>query len=390
MLRRFYLFSALILLLYGCAEEGIGPGLLAPEVNETFESASKRSYDKALSEFGSGPWLLDDALIGTTDEDRKRGSRAVRIRNAGSLRMAFDVDGALTITIWHATYGSDEDSEWELYMSTDYGRDWDKVGNTLSSSPTLQKVSFNINESGPVRFEIRKTDGAGRLNIDDIEAGEASGNGIGERGTPLIWGNPSLAVTDENEFRNYLMIKPAYSLSYHRDRGTANWVAWHLSPAWKGDEERQDDFRPDPDLPSGWYPVGSDSYTNTGFDRGHLCPSEDRDSTLNENSATFLMTNIIPQAPDLNRGPWKDLETYCRTLMDQGNELYIFAGGDGSGGSGSNGGTTSKIDNGRVTVPKTCWKIILILPEDGNDLDRVSTATRVIAVEMPNKQSAAD
>jgi DNA/RNA endonuclease G (NUC1) len=37
------------------------------------------------------------------------------------------------------------------------------------------------------------------------------------------------------------------------------------------------------------------------------------------------MTNMMPQAPDNNRGVWKNLEEYGRRLVEQGYELYVIA-----------------------------------------------------------------
>ena len=71
----------------------------------------------------------------------------------------------------------------------------------------------------------------------------------------------------------------------------------------------------------------STDYSGSGFDRGHHTPSADRTSSIPDNSATFFMTNMMPQAPNNNQGPWEELETYCRTLVGQGNELYIIMGG---------------------------------------------------------------
>jgi endonuclease G len=139
-------------------------------------------------------------------------------------------------------------------------------------------------------------------------------------------------------------------------------------------------------LPTACYPVVPADYTNTGFDRGHLCPSDDRDATPEDNSATFLMTNIIPQAPDLNRQTWRLLEEYCRKLLDEGNELYILSGAYGRGGTGSNG-SRNTIADGKVTVPARCWKIVVVLPEGKNDLKRIDASTRVIAVDVPNRQA---
>jgi endonuclease G len=202
----------------------------------------------------------------------------------------------------------------------------------------------------------------------------------------LALGNPSGAVASTSYPTNYLLSKTQYAMSYHRDRGIPNWVSWHLSAAWLGSAARQDDFRADATLPSGWYRVGSTSYSGSGFDRGHMCPSADRTASTTDNSATFLMSNMVPQAPNNNQRTWANLENYCRTLVSQGYELYVIAGSYGTGGTGSAGYKTT-IDAGRVTVPRRCWKVIVVLPEGSSDASRVSTSTRVIAIDTPNDNS---
>lgn len=203
----------------------------------------------------------------------------------------------------------------------------------------------------------------------------------------LAFGNPSGASMSDPD--NYLMVKSVYTLSYNRRRGIANWVSWHLSSAWKGDARRGNDFRLDPDLPRDWFAAKTGDYTDSGFDRGHLCPSDDRDGSAVDNSATFLLTNIVPEAPRHNREVWKELEDYCRKLMAGNNELYIVAGTDGTRGTGANG-EASKLANGKITVPASLWKVIVVLPVGSNDLQRVDANTRVIAVNIPNRQTAAD
>jgi endonuclease G len=122
----------------------------------------------------------------------------------------------------------------------------------------------------------------------------------------LALGNPSGASMGDPD--NYLMVKPVFTLSYNRRRGIANWVSWHLSTAWKGETRRGNDFRSDSDLPRDWFAAKTSDYTDSGFDRGHLCPSDDRDGSTVDNSATFLLTNIVPEAPRHNREVWKELE----------------------------------------------------------------------------------
>ena len=202
----------------------------------------------------------------------------------------------------------------------------------------------------------------------------------------LTLGNPSGATTDPAQFTNYLLSKAQYALSYHRDRGIPNWTSWHLSSSWIGSAPRQDDFRADAALPAGWYQAQSTSYSGSGFDRGHNCPSADRTSTVADNSATFFMTNMMPQAPRNNQQTWANLEDYCRTFLSAGNELYIICGSYGRGGTGSSGYATT-LDQSRVTVPTRCWKVVVILPTGTDDASRITAATRVIAIDTPNDNS---
>lgn len=355
---------------------------------ETFESGSKGAYAVADVSLTSGTWTLDEALIGTTTSDRKNGSKSVRVRDLGKITMKFNVtNGASTVNIKHAAYGTDGSSTWDLYQSTNSGSNWTKVGSTVTtSSTTLQTATFTVNQSGTVRFEIRKiSGGANRINIDDFEINDQSGGGgtFPPDGNNLGLGNPSGATAVISNENNYLMDKVYYSLSYNRSRATANWVSWYVGPTSLGSTPRQDDFRADVSLPAGWYQVGSTSYSGSGFDRGHNCPSGDRTSTVAANSSTFLMTNMIPQAPVNNQQTWANLENYTRTLISQGYECYVVMGAYGTGGTGSNG-TFNTIDQGRITVPNRVWKVVVAIPQGTNDISRISTSTRVIAINTPN------
>lgn len=199
----------------------------------------------------------------------------------------------------------------------------------------------------------------------------------------LTLGNPSNAGT--SSLNNYLLVKPQYVISYNCSIGRANWVSWQLNSSWLGSTRRQDNFRPDTTLPVGCYQVQSTDFSGSGFDRGHMTPSGDRTSSITNNSATFLMTNMIAQAPDNNQGIWANLEEYARTLVAQGKELYIISGGYGMGGTGSNGRFYT-IANGRVQVPNRTWKIIAVLDTPGLGLAGLTNSTRVIAVNIPNTQ----
>ena len=193
---------------------------------------------------------------------------------------------------------------------------------------------------------------------------------------PLIFGNPSNATGNIANENNYLMQKPQYTISYNRSKGEPNWVAWRLDSSWIGGAPRQNDYRPDTSLPAGWYQVTDIDYSGSGYDRGHMCPSGDRTRSIPDNSATFLMTNFVPQLSANNQGPWEEFETYCRSLAASGNEIYIITGPSGNVGT---------IANGQVVVPAVTWKVVLVLPNGSNDLSRVSRATRAFGIIVPNQ-----
>jgi endonuclease G len=203
----------------------------------------------------------------------------------------------------------------------------------------------------------------------------------------LTLGNPTNAVADLLQSNNYLMEKPSFTLSYNRDKGTPNWVSWHLETGWTGSLSRTDTFRADPAVSPDWYRVQSTDYFASGFDRGHMTPNADRDNPVSIplNQETFLMSNMVPQAPNNNQGPWADLENFLRTLLAT-NEVYVIAGPAGVGGAGDNGPATT-IADGHVTVPAFTWKVALVLPAGDDDVTRVNAGTRTIAVIMPNDNS---
>lgn len=82
---------------------------------------------------------------------------------------------------------------------------------------------------------------------------------------------------------------------------------------------KQDRFLPKPRLKN-------EQFTFMGYQRGHLCPSGDRDSRKDWYKDTFYTSNIVPMKPETNAGAWKETETICRLLATQGHQLRIVAG----------------------------------------------------------------
>jgi endonuclease G len=166
---------------------------------------------------------------------------------------------------------------------------------------------------------------------------------------------------------------------YNNKTKTAYWVLWQLNKSWMGAADRQNNFRPDDGRPDAWYKLRPNDYTGSGYDRGHIAPSADRTRNEADNSATFLMTNMMPQVPEVNRGVWGDLEEYCRELVQQGKELYIVAGPVGRNGSIGR--------KEKIAVPAKNWKVIVVLDRQGLGIQGITPDTRTIAVIMPNDSS---
>jgi endonuclease G len=416
----FFLIFCIAGTLSACTKNGTGTPVPTPQpytITETFESGTKTAYAAANVSLITGSWNFDDALIGSLATDVKNGNKSVRLRN-GMISMNFDIHGLTMLYISHAKYGNDASSVWQLFISSDSGVTYRQLGSDITeNNTTLATDSFAISTTSGVRFQIRKA-GTTRINIDDITfkgtrdpgiiIGIPDSTGVDTtgtsqpaqgRGTPvagtdappatgdnsnLLYGNPSNAQPDIVSIDNYLIDQHYYTESYNSTRSEPNWVSWHL-----GVEDitsvatRQNNFASFTGLPGGWYQVQSNSYSGSGFDRGHNCPSADRTSSTEANSATFLMTNMIPQAPQNNQQTWANLENYIRVQIAAGNEAYIIMGSYGTGGTGS-GGSATTINNSHVTVPSNIWKIAVILPAGNDDINRVSVTTRVIAVNTPN------
>ncbi len=186
---------------------------------------------------------------------------------------------------------------------------------------------------------------------------------------------------DADPSDDHLLDERAYVVSYSPVKHVPNWVAWRLDRSNLGHVKRKNDFRPDPALPAELYHVTDSDYLHSGYDRGHMCPSADREDTAEDNSLTFLFTNMQPQLHELNAGPWERLEVYERQRAEQGDVLYVVAGGIFSA-------PFPTIGQG-VAVPAANFKIIVALRPGQKPAD-ISSATDVLAVLMPNERGVGE
>jgi endonuclease G len=193
-------------------------------------------------------------------------------------------------------------------------------------------------------------------------------------------GNPTGAIADTNNHNHYLIQRTVEAIDYSDSLGEPVWASWDYTTGDTGSASRSTTYFTDTNLPPNFYRVTDNDYNGVGainFNRGHLCPSEDRTDTRQDNDTVFFMSNIMPQSGPNNQGVWNNLESDCRNLASAGNELLILCGPSGFG--------TNKIPSGKAYIGSNVWKIAVVVPlGSGIALSRLNVTNRVIAVSIPN------
>jgi len=198
--------------------------------------------------------------------------------------------------------------------------------------------------------------------------------------------NPNLAIEVPSIPANEIILsRDQYVISYNKTRRSPNWVAWKLEADQIGSSGRSNLFLQDSDLenyliksPNNPHAVDPNEYKGSCYDRGHQVPSADRTDNVENNQATFIMSNMLPQTAFLNRVIWEHLEQYTRDIVQgQGKKAYIFAGPIYDLDFGLIG---PKKD---IPVPSKNFKVIFILEANQTPAD-INTSTQTIAVIMPN------
>ena len=252
-----------------------------------------------------------------------------------------------------------------------------------SDSPTLASIDqrgvFTALGEGTAIFRATTADGSATATYA-LPIRVATASTTAQYAGNTEFGEP----TDADPSDDYIVRRPEYTSSFNKNRGIPNWVSYDLDATAFGPEDRCDCFTYDPLLPVSFTRYTTADYTGAGtfagygIDRGHLTRSFDRTSASLDNATTFYFSNVVPQASDLNQGPWAEMENYLGDLARlQNKEVYIIAGASGSKGTVKN--------EGLITIPAYTWKVAVILPRDqGLASIRTWKDVQVVAAIMPN------
>ncbi|GAY27458.1 dNA/RNA non-specific endonuclease [Prevotella sp. MGM1] len=210
----------------------------------------------------------------------------------------------------------------------------------------------------PVLSACDMSTGGKPLMGGDIGRGETEDTVVVLEKEPL----PDMADIALPAFRpasgEQILRRTAYTVSYNKDTRLPNWVAWNLTADHTDGPFKRAGlkFREDVDVPE---PRATDrDYYNSGYDRGHMCPSADCKWCEAAQSESFLFTNACPQVQGLNSGDWNEMEIMCRRWAEKYGSLYIVCGPilyDGK---------HKRIGKSKVAVPDAFFKVVLRLGDN--------------------------
>ena len=180
--------------------------------------------------------------------------------------------------------------------------------------------------------------------------------------------------------------RPGYALGYIEKHEQPSWVIYRMTAdeATTKAVKRGDDFRPDPQIPTGSATLAD--YRRSGYDRGHLAPAADMAFSGQTMSDSFYMSNMSPQKPAFNRGVWMHLEAQIRQFAVSERDIYVVTGPIFPKEK------TITVGSNAVTVPPAYYKVVydltppqkmigFIVPHEGSKASLSSFAVTVDAVE---------
>jgi len=111
--------------------------------------------------------------------------------------------------------------------------------------------------------------------------------------------------------------------------------------------KRPSSFKPDYSLPKKLRSYTS-NYSRTGYDRGHNNPNALWNYNRKLQKETFIMSNVAPQTPQLNRILWRKIERFVKIQSIKYQKLNVITGSCGVKGQVKN----------HVIIPNYFFKII--------------------------------
>lgn len=268
---------------------------------------------------------------------------------------------AQTVTITTTTSGA------TIYYTTD--------GTTPTTSSTHYTAAITVSTTTTIKA-IAVKDGVSSAVATatfTINSGSTTDNNVNRNALSskydkdkymwsLEW--PRINETDNNTWvvKSTSEYGVTFSLEWSNSLIANRWTCYTMHNGNNSNTvSRKDAFAEDPELPSSTRSTLND-YSNSGYSRGHLCPSADRLCSREQNSQTFYLSNMQPQWQSHNGGIWLRLENKIRNWDEICDTLYVVKAATISdvtlNNSPSAGIYTQKCNN-RLPVPKYFYMAVL-------------------------------
>lgn len=190
---------------------------------------------------------------------------------------------------------------------------------------------------------------------------------------PRLKGGNNKVIVYRTNSAQYDKDRVNYSVEWDCDKKSQRWSCYILTTDNKkknteryyGDPQYPNDSK---NLTTSQY-IAQDHIYGSGFDHGHICPSNDRLYSSDANYQTFYMTNMQPQYSVFNgsdknhkyKGLWINMESFVHNVkMIPGDTLFVCKGG-----------TIDKEEHilkrisGKLIVPKYFFSAILLKNSQG-------------------------
>ena len=192
------------------------------------------------------------------------------------------------------------------------------------------------------------TDGLGWTGHDavyeyDVEAPSGS---VLFAGMPRRTGDPApndITVLDRGEFL----------VGWSQKMRHPVWCAYHVVKDERYPAGKRPGFTRDKSTPGAPKPS---AYERSGYDRGHMVPNYAMATRYGDDvqRRTFLTSNIAPQTPSLNRGPWRDVEHRIADLWTaRYGEIWVIVG------CISLPGSDETVSGGDIDVPDYFYQVVV-------------------------------
>lgn len=181
--------------------------------------------------------------------------------------------------------------------------------------------------------------------------------------------------------------REGYALGWSSKLKQPLWVQYRLTKeeVMSNVVKRTNEFVDDNTITNGQ--SSSRDYWRSGYDRGHLAPAADMHWSTNAMKESFLISNMSPQTPLLNRNIWASIEAFARDQAVEEGSVVIVTGPIATNTSPNTIGVND------VVVPDAFYKVVydetppckmiaFIVQNKTNDLPNVISEYIVDAVDV--------